>query len=235
MAVKSRKDMTRVKMEANRGRRFLIWMVTAILALMGGCSTIPSPLIVGNTYTNFDYEFSLDLPSGWIPAEDPSDALAHHARWVDEDMATLVLIHEDDRGLIAVLNQKQELAYPRYMDLEEPYWEYRIDEMKTRLEAAVDVTRYDYQIFRGNLITTQQNYFESQRAFKPEKVFGVDARFVDHKEKKQMLFEWFLFPCQKNRSCQTIVMLTCPEDRYAENRPDFDHVVATLRGHDYYN
>jgi hypothetical protein len=210
----------------------------AILAAMldlGGCSTIPSPLIVGNTYTNFAYEFSLDLPRGWVRADDPSQALGRYARWVDEDMASLVLIHPESQGVIAVLNQKQKLSYPRYINLDERDWHRRIDEMRAKLEAEVDVQRYEYWIYKDNLVATQQNYFVSQRAFKPEKVFGVDARIMEDRAPKRLTFEWFLFPCQKDRSCQTIVMMSCPEDRFEENRPAFDNIVATLRAHDYYN
>jgi hypothetical protein len=210
-------------------------LVVLIVIGLCGCSTIPSPLVVGNTYTNFDYEYSLDLPSGWVPADDQEQALERYARWVDEDMASLVLINSETQGLIAVMNQKMKLAYPRYLKLDEHHWEYRISEMKRRLEAEVDVQSYDFRIYKDNLVATQQNYFESQRAFKPEKVFGVDTRITEDKEKKQMAFEWFLFPCQKDRSCQTIIMLSCPEDHYEENRPAFEYIVATLRGHDYYN
>jgi hypothetical protein len=217
------------------GSRVLVTMFMIFFALIGGCSTIPSPLIVGRTYTNFDFEFSLDLPHGWLPAEDAEDALANDASWVDEDMASLVLTNDRGRGIIAVMNQKHKLAFPRYMELEEPYWQLRIDDMKTHLAASVEVISYDYRIYRNNLATTQRNYFVSQRSFKPEKVFGVEAGIIDRTERKKMTFEWFLFPCQKDRSCQTIVMLACPEDSYAENRPAFDHIVATLRGHDYYN
>jgi hypothetical protein len=209
-------------------------VVVAIIALWG-CSTIPSPLIVVNTYTKFEYEFSLDLPRGWTPADDQEKALERYARWVDEDLASLVLTNTETQGLIAVMNRKKKLAYPRYLQLDEHHWEYRISEMKRRLETEVQVLSYDYHIYKDNLVATQQNYFVSQRAFKPEKVFGVDTRIIENTEKKQMTFEWFLFPCQKDRSCQTIILLSCPEANYETNRPAFEHVVATLRGHDYYN
>jgi len=209
----------------------------ALILVMGlnGCSTIPSPLIVGDTYTNFEYEFSLELPRGWVPANDPSQVLERYAHWVDDDMTSLVLTNGETQGLIAVMNQKMKLAYPRYLKLDEHHWENRINEMRTRLEAEVNVRSYDFRIYKDNLVETQQNYFVSQRTFKPEKVFGVDTRIIENEAKKQMTFEWFLFPCQKNRSCQTIVMLSCPDDRYEENRPAFEYIVATLRGHDYYN
>ncbi|MGD9330224.1 MAG: hypothetical protein PVJ53_02875 [Desulfobacterales bacterium] len=216
-------------------RRCLGGLVLAVVVGLGGCSTMPSPLIVGNTYTNFQYEFSLDLPSGWRPAENPEVALESYAHWVDDDIASLVLTNEDSQGLIAVLNRKHNVDYPRYIDLDVRYWEYRIKAMQTKLAAEVEVLSYDYHIYKDNLVTTQQNFFISQRVFKPEKVFGVDARIVDKAEKKQMTFEWFLFPCQKDRSCHTIVMLSCHEDRYEENRPAFESIVATLRAHDYYN
>ena len=218
-----------------RKSKLLLWVLLIFLFCIDGCSTIPSPLIVGHTYTNFDYEFSLELPRGWLPAGDAEAVLASDAPWVDEDMASLVLTRNESRGVIAVMNQKQKLDYPRYIELDEPYWQQRIDDMKALLAESVEVISYDSHIYRDNLVTTQHNYFVSQRSYKPEKVFGVNAMIVDRKIKKRMTFEWFLFPCQKDRSCQTIVMLSCPEDDYAENRPAFEHVVATLRGHDYYN
>jgi hypothetical protein len=214
---------------------FIALLVLSAFLGPGGCSLIPSPLIVGDTYTNFEYEYSLDLPEGWEPAPDPSEALERCARWVDEGMVSLVLTHPASDGLIAVFNGKQELAYPRYMGLAERYWADRIDTMHEHLKAEVDVQRYDYWIYKDNLVATQQNYFVSQRAYRPEKVFGVDARIIEGNVAKRLIFEWFLFPCQKDRSCQTIIMMICREDLYKENRPAFDAVVATLRAHDYYN
>jgi hypothetical protein len=86
----------------------------ALIVVMGlnGCSTIPSPLIVGDTYTNFEYEFSLELPRGWAPANDPSQALERYAHWVDDDMTSLVLTNDETQGLIAVMNQKMNWPTP---------------------------------------------------------------------------------------------------------------------------
>jgi hypothetical protein len=211
------------------------WMIAGLIVAVAGCSIVPSPLIVGRTYTNFDFEFSLDLPQGWLPVDDPETALENAAPWVDEDVTSLVLQKDESAGIIAVMNQKQKLDLPRYIELEEPYWQMRIDEMKALLAESVEVVTYESRIYKDNLVTTQNNYFVSQRSYRPEKVFSVDALIVDRTERKKMTFEWFLFPCQKDRSCQTIVMLACHEDLYADQRPAFDHVTATLRGHDYYN
>lgn len=196
---------------------------------------IPSPLIVGKTYTNFEYEFSLDLPDGWVVADDPSDALERRAPWVNDDMASLVLINVESQSVIAVLNQRNRLSYIRYMDLDIIYWERRIDDMRDRLDTRVDVLGYDYQVYKDNLLTTQQNYFMSQRDYQPAKAFGVEGRIVEDHVPKRLVFDWFLFPCQKDRSCQTIVMLSCREDRLEAEKTAFEHVVATLRAHDYYN
>ena len=196
---------------------------------------IPSPLIVGTTYTNFEYEFSLDLPAGWVPADDPQDVLERYAGWVDADMASLVLTRHDSPALIAVMNQKLKLALPRYINLDVPYWQERIEEMRNDLDAEVDVKRFDYHVYKDNLVTTQQNYFLSQRAFKPEMVFGVDALIVENQVPQRLIFEWFLVPCQKEHACQTIVMMMCREDRFEENKPAFDEIVGTLRAHDYYD
>ena len=209
----------------------------AFIAVVGicGCSTFPSPLVVGDTYTNFEYEYSLDLPRGWERADDQSEKLERNARWVDEDMASLVLTNNVTQGIIAVLNQKIRLPYPRFVELDERYWEERINAMRKLLEAEVEVLSYDYRIQRDHLVQTQQNYFTNQRVFRPENVFWVNTRISESTDKKQIAFEWFLYPCQKNRSCQTIVILACPEDQYDLNRPAFEHIVATLRGHDFYN
>ena len=110
-----------------------------------------------------------------------------------------------------------------------------IDEMKARLKEEVTVLSYDFRLYKQNLLTTQINYFASQRAFKPHKIFDVNARIIDDKVIKRMTFEWFLLPCQKGLSCQTIIMMACPEDQFEESRPAFEYVVASLRGHDYYN
>ena len=216
--------------------RLLPWLVfLATLWGQAGCSMIPSPLVVGTTYTNFEYEFSLDLPAGWVPADDPEDVLERKAGWVDADMASLVLTRPDSQALIAVMNQKLKLALPRYINLDAPYWQERIEEMRNELDAEVDVKRFDYHVYKDNLVTTQQNYFLSQRAFKPEMVFGVDALIVENQVPQRLIFEWFLVPCQKEHACQTIVMMVCREDRFEEDKQAFDEIVATLRAHDYYD
>jgi hypothetical protein len=216
-------------------RLLSLLMLLATLLGQAGCSVIPSPLIVGKTYTNFEYEFSADLPDGWVPAEDPEDVLERKAGWVDADMASLVLTRPDSQALIAVMNEKLRLALPRYINLDPPYWQERIEEMRDELDAEVEVKRFDYHVYKDNLVTTQQNYFLSQRAFKPEMVFGVDALIVENKVPQRLIFEWFLVPCQKEHACQTIVMMVCHEDHFEENKGAFDEVVGTLRAHDYYD
>ena len=200
-----------------------------------GCSMFPSPLIVGKTYTNFEHEYSLDLPDGWVPAGDPEDVMERKAGWVDADMASLVLTRDDSQALIAVMNQKLRLTLPRYINLDASYWQERIEEMRNELDEQVEVKRFDYHVYKDNLVATQQNYFISQRAFKPEMVFGVDALIVENQVPQRLIFEWFLVPCQKEYACQTVVMMVCREDRFEENKPTFDEVVATLRAHDYYD
>jgi hypothetical protein len=215
----------------------LLPLLIFLAALWGqtGCSMVPSPLIVGKTYTNFEYEFSLELPDGWVPADDPEDVLEKKAGWVDADMASLVLTRHDSQALIAVMNEKLRLVLPRYINLDAPYWQERIEEMRNELDAEVDVKRFDYHVYKDNLVTTQQNYFLSQRAFKPEMVFGVDALIEVNQVPQRLIFEWFLVPCQKEHACQTVVMMVCREDRFEESKPAFDEVVATLRAHDYYD
>jgi hypothetical protein len=213
---------------------FSIWGMMLFFGLIG-CKSAPAPIIVGDTYTNIEYEYSLKIPQGWEPVETVPTAMTHFASLVNPEMCSLMLYNEETGGLIAVMNSANRIAYDQYFDISYKQWDKILLRLKASLEEDLTELSFNYTVHMENLYTTQQNYFVNQYAYKPEKVYSVDTRFKGETQKINFNFDSFLFPCRNVRSCEAIVILTCSDQNLTQNQQDFEAVLSSLRAHDYYD
>lgn len=208
--------------------------LVVIIGLVG-CQSTPAPILVGDTYTNIEYEYSLQIPSGWEPLDTIPDALDYLEKLVDADNCSLLLYNEKSGGLIAVMNNANRIAYEKYLDIDYKQWDRILTKLKTSFEDDMQGMTYKHVINMENLNTTQQNYFVNKYAYKPERVYGVETSFDVEIQRAHLNFDAFLFPCRNTSSCETIIILTCLDKDLAQNQPGFEAVLSSLRAHDYYD
>lgn len=53
--------------------------VVVIVLIIGvvGCASYPPPIILPNKATNFEYQYSVDIPQGWDASEKIPNGLEH--------------------------------------------------------------------------------------------------------------------------------------------------------------
>lgn len=216
-------------------RSALVTIGLVIFFGLAGCKSTPAPIIVGDTYTNIEYEYSLKMPRGWQPVNTIPAELKHFEKLAKADMFSLLLYNEKSGGLIAIMNKANRIAYEKYFDISYEQWDKILSRLKGSFEDDMPGMTFKHVIHMENLYNTQQNYFLNQFAYKPEKVYAVESSFDVEAQRVHLNFDSFLFPCRNTRSCETIIILTCFEQNLAQNQMDFEALLSSLYAHDYYD
>lgn len=219
---------------AMAGAALLIWGLVTVSGLYG-CQSTPSPIIVGDTYTNIEYEYSLRIPRGWEPRQELPAEFNYFNKLANPEMCSLMLYNEKSGGLIAIMNNVNRIDYDQYFDISYAKWDEIISGLKSSLEEELPVVGFKHSVKMENLYTTQQNYFANQFAYKPDKVYAVETRFEIKDRTIHFNFDAFLFPCRNTKSCEAIIILTCDDKDFLENKPAFEALLSSLSMHDYYD
>ena len=219
---------------ARPGVALFFWGVVAVSGFYG-CQSTPSPIIVGDTYTNIQYEYSLTIPRGWEPVESFPDQMKYLGALADVDKCSLLLYNAGSGGLIAIMNSANRIAYKEYFDIRAEQWDQILLRLKVALEQDLEKVAFKHEVRTENLYTTQQNYFVNQYAYKPERVYRIETSFEVDAQRVHLNFDSYLFPCRNTRSCEAIIILTCLDADLAHNQSAYREVLLSLRAHDYYD
>ncbi|MDJ0804262.1 MAG: hypothetical protein QNI97_15410 [Desulfobacterales bacterium] len=211
-----------------------LYLALFMTVVLGACRSTPAPIIVGDTYTNIQYEYSLKIPRGWEPVAAFPEKMKYFGSLADVDKCSLLLYNEASGGLIAIMNSTNRIAYDEYFDISGEQWKKILLKMKGALEEDLEEVVFQHEVQTENLYTTQQNYFVNQYAYKPERIYRIESSFTVDAQRVHLNFDSFLFPCRNTRSCEAIIILTCPDETLVENQSAYQEVLLSLRAHDYY-
>ena len=212
----------------------IILGLVAVL-MFWGCKSTPSPIIVGDTYTNIEYEYSIRIPQGWEPLNEIPDEFGYFkALPINPEFCSLMLYNEKSGGLIAIMNSVMRIAYDDYFEVSYAIWDESLSGLKSTMEKDLKAVAFKYNINMENLHTTQQNYFANQYSYKPEELIGVESSFEFADQRAHFNFSNYWFPCRNTKTCKTIVILACYDQNLAQNQQAFGAVLSSLRAHDYY-
>ncbi len=214
-----------------------IIFISGFMLLCGlwGCRSTPSPIIVGDTYTNIQYEYSLTIPRGWEPIDEIPDEMSYFEERVRADMASLLLYNEDSGGLIAILNIVRDIAFEEYLDVSLEQWNRIVSRRKAFIVKDSPGKVITHALYPQNLYATQQNYFVSQFAYKPLTYLRVESSFEVASQRVHLNFDDYIFPCRNTRSCETIIILTCLDKDLVNNQSAYQDVLTSLQAHDYFD
>ncbi len=212
-----------------------IFLAMIMTAALGACRSTPAPIIVGDTYTNIQYEYSLKIPKGWAPVEAFPERMKYFGSLADVDKCSLLLYNEASGGMIAIMNSSNRIAYDEYFDISSEQWDKILLRMREALEEDLEEVAFKHEVRTENLYTTQQNYFVNQYAYKPERIYRIESSFKVDAQHVHLNFDSFLFPCRNIRSCEAIIILTCFDHDLTHNQSAYQEVLLSLRAHDYYD
>lgn len=210
-------------------------LILAITILMGmtGCASPPPPLPESedDQYINDAYQYSVAIPPGWTAHETVPEGMAELMGADVTDATNLILVNPSGGGLIGILNLADENDFDTYLQAPLSTWERMPRELERRMGEKGEVIRFDYELHPDYLARTRGNQKASPLTFKPEALLSAefDMRYSSGDSKSRI--EWYLYPCQGQNTCQTILMLSCNQDQYEANRPAFDAIVSSLSVH----
>ena len=211
----------------------IFWALVATSGIFG-CQSAPSPIIVGDTYTNIQYEYSLTIPRGWAPLEKIPNEMGYFKDRIKADMASLLLYNEESGGLIAVMNIVRGIAFDQFLEVSDEQWTRIVARRKEVIVRDSPGKVIKHALYPQNLYATQQNYFANQFAYKPLKYLRVESTFEVDSQRVHLNFDDFIFPCRNTMSCETIVILTCLDKNLAVNQSAYQKVLSSLKAHDYF-
>ena len=214
-------------------RYLTLTLVITILMGITGCisSPPPPPAPEDDQYINDVYQYSVTIPPAWIAHETAPEDLAVLMGADVTDATNLILVNPSGGGLIGILNLSDENDFDTYLQAPLSTWERMPRELERRMGEKGEVIRFDYELHPDYLARTRGNQTASPLNFKPEALLTAefDMRYSSGDGKSRI--KWYLYPCQGQNTCQTILMLSCNQDQYEANRPAFDAIVSSLSVH----
>ena len=210
----------------------LILAITMLIGINGCASTSPPlPDPADNQYINDAYQYSVAIPPGWSAHEEAPEDMAVLMGADVTDATNLILVNPTGDGLIGILNLKNENDFNTYVHTPFSTWEKMPRELARRMGNKGEVIRFTYELNPDYLARTLDNQKASPLTFKPEALLTAEFEMRYTKGDSKSRITWYLYPCQGQNTCQTILMLSCNQDQYEANRSAFDTIVSSLSIH----
>ena len=207
-------------------------ILNILLFTIIGCATYPPPIILPDKVTNFKYQYSVDVPEGWkVYGEVPNDFKDQMPSSAIK-YVSLVMANKSTKSAIILANEKLSRSFQSIIDTPNKKFQEISDSMKTELEKHGNVTNYKCQLNTNNLSYTYYNYRQNNAAFKPEAWLETEADISFTITDITIAYAWFLYPCHKSNSCQSLVILISGIDNIEINRPAFSEVLKSIEMHD---
>ncbi len=213
-------------------RTFKCAVVVALIIIVFGCATYPPPIILPDKATNFKYQYSVDIPSGWETYEKFPPDMAGSFPYSFKKMVTLVMIHKPSKGVIAIANEKESPNFKEVLGLPDSKWHQIEQDMKKTLSGDGNLSRYNSKIKIENLAATYANWRKNRSSFKSKAVYEIETDLKYSMGDSKVDFFMYLYPCHNKNFCMTAVMLGSEIERYDQNRPVFEVVAESLTMHD---
>jgi hypothetical protein len=197
-----------------------------------GCATYPPPVILPDKATNFQYQYSVDIPKGWDAYEKFPKDLDIFIPQSFKKLVSLVMVNKTTKGIIVLANDKKGNRFKDALYVSEYKWKEIQQKLEKDLRESADVSRYESQVFIKNVEATYQSYQKNQESFKSKPLYRMETDLSYTVNDSTIGFDWFIYPCHGDNFCQTIVMLACEMEKFEMNRPVFNSVVESLTMHD---
>lgn len=207
----------------------------AIVTVIGliGCATViyPPPSLQKNKYTNFEYQYTVDIPEGWKAQEKVPKDLANlmGGEGSEESKAfKLVLVNKFAGGMIAAINMRHNNSFKNYLKAPPEFFKKQVLNMKANMERTSKVIRFDYSIHQESIAGMLSSIEAGHGSYKPKELLNieVDEEYLLADQRSGVKF--FMYPCQENKTCITALFLSSELDKYEGNLPAYDEIISSL-------
>lgn len=215
-------------------RKQLIKCAILIILLLSfiGCVSYPPPVILPDKATNFEYQYSVDIPQGWkVYGEVPKDLKSQMPTSATK-YVSLIMANKSTKGVVIIANEKKHRNFQSVIDTPNKKFEKISDSMKKELEKYGSIINYNCQINTNNLSYTYYNYRKNKAAFKPEAWLETEADISFTLANSMIAYAWYFYPCHKTNTCLNIVMLVSDTDYKEINKSAFNEVLDSIEMHD---
>ena len=214
-------------------QHFIKWaIVNFLLVTFVGCATYPPPIILPDKATNFEYQYTVNVPQGWkVYKEVPKDFKSQMPMSAIKRVS-LIMANKSTNGVILIINEKSYGNYQKVLDTPESKWREISDTMRTELEKYGTVSNYECHMDTHNFTQTYNNYKRDNTAFKPKSWLDTEADISATMQDWTLAYTWSSYPCHKRNTCQNLVMLISNMDNKDVNQSALTEVAESLEMHD---
>ena len=217
-----------------------IWYdLIVIVTVVGfiGCATVtyPPPNLQKDKYTNFEYQYAVDIPEGWGAHDKvPKDlAMLLGGEGSEESKAfKLVLVNKPKGGLMGIINMRYNNSFEKYLKAPPDFFKKPVLKWKENMERDFDVTRFVYNIRRESISETLRIRDAGRTPYKPKEILNIEVDEDYVLADKTSRIKLFMYPCQENKTCMAMLLVSSNRDNCEGNLTAFNEFVSSLTIHD---
>lgn len=216
-------------------RKQIWYHLFTILVMAGifGCATTtyPPPVLEDNKYTNFEYQYSVDLPPGWeVHTKAPREiAFVLGGEDTEESKAMkLVQVNKTSKSMICIQSERINIKYDSILEASgDGLWKLGRD-MEKELKRHFDISRFDYDINQGSLFDTQFKIESGQKAIQPQVFMMADFDIQLTLGVCMVKCKQFIYPCQGRKSCSAEFIVWSRRENFLDSLSAYDDVVSSF-------
>jgi len=198
-----------------------IIVVAISLFCLTACASYPKPKIENGTYTNYKYEFLIDLPEGWVVKDKYPESFKKLIPYENRQYTTLLLFNNKTNGMIGIENSKS--IFPYHLvnfypegtlgsDINKSVRKNIIEALEKRKQ---EVTKNEYCQNYEYLIPGQSHIMER-------------CIFASEIQRMKLLNNGYFYGCHEDDTCFINLLLISDVLTYDENLETYNKILKSL-------
>jgi hypothetical protein len=190
--------------------------------------TYPPPELQENKYTNFEYQYCVEIPPGWeARTKVPKDLAMMMGNEVTKRI-NLVLVNDEPGGLMIISNKRINRKYENFHKATREGILKHVHAYESSLKQAFDVSRFEYDIKPSIFYATQFKIDAGQNSFQPEAYLVIDVDMDLTIGGAKLREKHFIYPCQEDKSCEARITVSSNKDNYDGNHSAYEDFVSSF-------
>ena len=222
-------------LKRNIGGRMRNWGLCSaglLLTLLMGCATT-QPRIEGKRYTNSEFGFSAEIPTGWRSYERIPDDIQQAAGVnFPQDLQGPFLFNASTDGVIHFFGLTMDGNWSDFDDMSESQKQEVASALVDAVLKGVTFPLTGHNRYEGGLSTTHANWRRNNSNFKPVKMVDYSYQSRETTGYNYIYGESVLYPCFTDKTCTLMLMLGSKHGRQCRDMASFCAFVSSIKAHD---
>lgn len=190
-----------------------IVIIAVSLLFLTSCASFPDPKTENGTYTNYKYEFAIDIPDGWDVKNEYPAYFKRVMPYENRQYTTLLLFNNKTNAMIIIENTKTFMSYDLYALYRD-----------SAIKGVEDICKARKKIMDGHKYCKNYNY----------EILDIDhwierVDFSPETQELKMINNCYFYGCHKDDMCLVDVILISNADTFNVNMATYNQILDSLR------